>query len=574
MRSITAGRTLLLLITLLGCQKGDIQTNDPPDPPPPAPITAELIIPEGSILRDKLLTVTNGKTEAPVISNVFTIDTNGTANSFSFVTDADNKLYLAKYYDGKSDDHDISPHSTALALIMSTPIAGSLTAEGRASLTEFITSTSEFERLENEIKDNILQGQPLLDTSNTTLTAALLAAFEKTAATGTSGDTTSAIIVERTGRNVKIKNNGAAISYVVAVYKDGERTGDFTILPATQRHAPSVSQAESGVYDPHSSSEQKTIELSGAGSFDLRIRSGNTATEDASEQNHLAARVNMIDMAWSIANKFMRSNEGCMKDIRTQMVNNYQFDVPSMNGSLNEMSNDAFSLAGKIIADNIGSTAGCFNNDQMFPRYSAMVISFVNYLGFVSRNATGSVNVNPLLNHLYFKQQQFNFCYKADETNITECENVPVDTFVYYAFHAVPGTTIGATIELRLRFNGTDITGTATSQSFDFGSNEPTVPVSGTLSGNTMTLFIHTDNGVVPDLVDCIPQPAPNCATCRYTGDHVVQDWVITGTVNDDHSTYIAEYNRKYIYTSLLASSECSTRTVVDEVEEDGLLSY
>ena len=182
--------------------------------------------------------------------------------------------------------------------------------------------------------------------------------------------------------------------------------------------------------------------------------------------------------------------------------------------------------------------------------------------------------MNPQLFHLYHKQAKFDLCYTAEGENITECTTAPSDTFVYIAFYAVPGTTIGAIIEFRLSFSGTDVSGTATSLSFDFGSNQQTVPVSGTLIDNTMTLFIHSDNGVVPDLVDCIPQPAPHCATCRYTGDHVVQDWEIVGTVNQNHSTYNAEYSRKIVYTSLVAGANCERSTVVDEVEENGALSY
>jgi hypothetical protein len=59
-----------------------------------------------------------------------------------------------------------------------------------------------------------------------------------------------------------------------------------------------------------------------------------------------------------------------------------------------------------------------------------------------------------------------------------------------------------------------------------------------------------------------------------YTGDNVFHDWVITGTVNDDHSSYNADFLRNVTYTSLMVQSDCSTKIVVEQAEESGVLAY
>lgn len=543
-----------------------------PDPPPSVPVSARIILPEGSVLSGTSLTVTNGRVQSPVVADTFSIDSASVSNTFSFVIDDENKPYLIRYYNGSTTDRDISPHSTALALVMSSPLAGSLSEEGKQNLIQFIASTTEFAALENEIKNNLLNGIAVTDSSNTKMREALLATFEKMSAGGTVGDTTAPLIIERTERTLTIQNNGAANAYVAGVYKDGNLEGDFKIINGIERTAPSISQAVSGLYLPFAPSDRKEIQLEGDGNFQVRIRSGNTTTADNSDENALAAKINVINVAWSIAERFLPGSS-CMNEIKPQLLNDYQEEIPAFSGSVNEVSNTVYALASKIIVDNISRFSGCFDSES-FPGYAETVKSYISYISSVSANASGAINVGPELFHLYYNQSQFDFCYTAEGDNITECNNVSSDTFAYLAFHAVPGTTIGAAIEFRLSFRGTEVAGTATSISFDFGSNQQTVPVTGTLIGNTMTLFIHADNGITPELVNCVPQPAPHCSTCQYTGDHVVQDWEITGTVNDDHSTYVAEYTRKFTYTSLDVESNCNTTTVVEESEENGALSY
>ncbi|MBL7697902.1 MAG: hypothetical protein JNK79_07075 [Chitinophagaceae bacterium] len=576
MRSIHLGGVLLFLMTLFGCQKGDMRVTAPdPDPnfPPAAPVTAKIILPEGSVLAGTSLTVTNGRFHTTVSGDTFAIDTSSVRNTFSFVTGDDHKPYLLKYYSSGSADYDISAHSTALALLMSSPLASSLTVEGRQNLVQFISSTTEFATLENEIKNAVTQGIPITDSSNTKMNDALLATFEKMSAGGTVGDTTSPLIIQRNGRTITIQNNGAANAYVAGLYKDGNLQGELTVVNGTVRSAPSLSQAVSGMYLPFSSADRKEIKLEGDGNFQLRIRSGNTAASDNSDENALAAKINVIDVAWSIAERFFTGGGNCMSDVKKQLINDYPLEVPDFDGSLSEVSNAIYVLASKIVTSNVSGLSGCYDS-ELFPGFSESVKSYISYLATVSSNATGAINVGPRLFHLYNNQSQLDFCYTANGDNITECNNVPSDTFLYQAFHAVPGTTIGAAIEFRLTFKGSEVSGTARSISFDFGSGEQIVPVNGSLVGNTMTLFIHADNNITPQLLDCVPQPAPHCSTCRYTGDHVVQDWEITGTVNENHSTYNAEYTRKYTYTSVVVNKDCTTSTVIDEAEENGALSY
>jgi hypothetical protein len=573
MRSRYVVRVLLLFLTLFSCQKGDIQNSTPNPDPPPKPASAKIILPEGSVLHNKELSVRNGKSELLIVENEFNIDTAAVLNTYSFVTDSDDKPYLLKYYDGISGNLEISARSTALALIMSAPIAGSLTEEGRQSLVEYITNTSEFATLEKEIEKSLVQGRPITDSSNTEMRNALLLAFNKMAVVGTIADTTSALTIEKKLGGITIKNNGAANTYVAGIYKNGNRTGDLKIIHGTPRYAMSVDQAANGAYLPSADEDHTDLALTENGQYEIRIRSGNTTTGDNSDENILAAKINMVDVAWTFVQKFLPSNGDCVNDAKAEITNNYQIDIPVMNGSLVEVSNASFQIAHKIINDNINKLDNCYDQNGVFSRYSQTVKMFTGYMASVSGNASGPINVSPRLAHMYYKQQ-YDLCVTVENAAVNDCGTMSGDTSVYYGFHAVPGTSIGAPIEFRLQFSGSRVVGTATSTSFDYGSGEQTVPVTGTLDGNVMTLLIHADNGIIPEMVDCIPQPAPQCATCRYTGDHVVQDWEIVGIVNDDHSLYSAEYTRKFTFTSLVMNNDCSTKTVVDEVEENGALSY
>lgn len=574
MRSIHVGRILLLLIALFGCQKGDIKNTAPEPPPAAVPVTAQLVLPEGSALSGTALTVTNGRFEVPVVDNSFSIDSTSASNTFSFVTDSENRPYLIKFYDNTVDDKNIGIQSTAIALVMSSPLSAGLTPEGRKSLIQFVTKTDEFAKLEEEIKNNLVQGRAITDSSNTNLRNALLLTFERMSAGGAVGDTTAPLLVERNAKTVTIKNNGAANTYVAGVYKGGDRVNDFIVIRGTERYAQSVGQAVSGLYAPFTSAAQKDFVLGDNGNYQVRVRSGSLSAGDNSDENLLAAKINIIDEAWSIAERFMPMDDACVADIKSRMVADYVLDVPQLSGSMSEVANAVHGIAAKMIGDNISLAADCFADRDIFGRYSETVKLFTSYLAAVSQSATGAINVSPQLFHLYHKEPKIDLCYSVDGENVGKCGDLPGDTSVYIAFHAVPGTTIGAAIEFRLHFRDSEVTGTATSISFDYGSGQQTVPVNGTLVDNTMTLLIHTDNGVVPDWVDCVPQPAPHCATCRYTGDHVVQDWEITGAVNNDHSTYSAEYTRKFIYTSVVVGSDCKSSTVSDEATETGALGY
>ena len=573
MRAAHAVRGLFLLLLVVGCQKGDFQ-NTPNDPPPAEPVRAVIILPEGSTLVSKQLKVTNGLFESYVSDNAFEIDTTSLQKTFSFVTDELHQPYLIKYYDPSSSDLQISPYTTALALVMASPIVTGLNDEGRQNLISSVTVTAEFTALEDEIKESLRQARPLTDTTNTSLSNALLAVYDKIVTVTPASGIPNPVLIATNGRTISLTNNGASNSYVAGVYKDGERVGNFTLLRGTPRVASSTNDLISGIFNPFTSPDMQSIDLTGDGRFEIRVRSGNLSAQDASQENHLAAKINLINIAWKIAGALLPSNVTCLNEVENDVITSYEIDVPVLTGSLNEISTTVYHLAQQIIADNIGSTSVCYENEDIFSNYRETIKLFTNYLGSVPNvNGTG-MNVTPQLFHLYYNQPSYDLCYTADGNNIADCDAPSVDSFTYQAYFAIPGTSTGGPIEFNLHFSGRNITGTGTSTAFDFGSGVQTVPVTGTIDGSSMQLLIHVDNGIAPALIDCIPQTAPLCESCAYTGDNVVQDWVITGTVNDDHSSYNADFTRKFTYTSLVVQGDCSTTTVVEQDEENGVLAY
>lgn len=572
MRSSRVGRALLLFIALTGCQKNDISLVPPDSPTPAVPVTGQLVLPDGSALTNKKLTVINGRFRAEVENNEYIIDTSSLHGSFTFVTDDENRPYLMKYYERNGTDLEISPHSTALALLMSTPLVSSLTEDGKQAFIQFITATSEFATLESEIKNNLISGISLVDSTNGNLRRALTAVFEKATSGSSGGDSTSSLQIQRVGRTVTIASNGAANTYIAGVYKDGERVSDFTIIDGTSRYATSTVQALNGIYTPYTSFDTKTILLDGNGKFEVKIRSGNPILQDGSQENYIASKINLIDVAWSMAENLLPGNASCLKDAKDAIRNNYDVEMPAFNGTLYEMAIGVYGVVEKIIADNIDAAAGCYEDHDIFNEYAATLKMYVHLLGSVSAESSGAMNVTPQLYHMYYNQQQIDLCYTVDGSNVTDCNAPSLDTFTYVGYFALPGTTIGAAIKFRLSFQDEQVSGYATSIAFDYGSGEQTVPVTGTLDGNNMRLQMHIDNGITPALVDCVPDAG--CSSCRYTGDHVIQDWDIVGTVNENHSTYSAEYTRKYVFTSLNVSADCTTSTVVEEAEENGLLAY
>ena len=179
---------------------------------------------------------------------------------------------------------------------------------------------------------------------------------------------------------IAYQNNGAANTYVAGVYKDGNLAGDFTIINGTHRTAGSISQAVSGLYTTYGAGERKDITIEGDGKFQVRIRSGNISANDGSDENDLAAKINIVDVAWSIAKSFLPGGGSCMDDVKEQVLNDYQSEIPSLSGSLNEVSNVVYVVATKIISDNIFKAAGCYDS-EIFPRF----LKLQNHLSIICR---------------------------------------------------------------------------------------------------------------------------------------------------------------------------------------------
>jgi hypothetical protein len=88
---------------------------------------------------------------------------------------------------------------------------------------------------------------------------------------------------------------------------------------------------------------------------------------------------------------------------------------------------------------------------------------------------------------------------------------------------------------LTLSFDGNDITGTGESdftRSITAGPAVSTATVTGTINGSVMKLNIHWDDGLDPS------QTTPD----GYHYIDYMQDWIITGTTNSDHSLYNATF--------------------------------
>lgn len=134
-----------------------------------------------------------------------------------------------------------------------------------------------------------------------------------------------------------------------------------------------------------------------------------------------------------------------------------------------------------------------------------------------------------------------------------------IDTFTYTAHYLVPGTIVNNNIILKLHFNNGTITGRGLIANYPFWG-----VVTGSVSGTSMTLNLIYDNGVTPTCSSFIPQPPPGCPVCvlqTFPGNQqysIKENWVITGTTDNNHSTFNATYVRVTNTAQITVNEACT----------------
>jgi hypothetical protein len=116
-------------------------------------IRAKIKLPEGLTAFDpETLKVVSNIGSSPVNKGQFVLGTNGEFTAY-FASYSNSEVAMMGYSYPGSTDLDISPRSTALAMVMMTPAVMSISAEGKKALIAKVQNDTAFVLLESEISN-------------------------------------------------------------------------------------------------------------------------------------------------------------------------------------------------------------------------------------------------------------------------------------------------------------------------------------------------------------------------------------------------------------------------------------
>ena len=207
-----------------------------------------------------------------------------------------------QYPDGNTD---ISASSSALGILMTTPVALYLSNEGKKTLIDEILADANFPALVEVIEQMVIAEEPLLDTTNMALRNALQDMEESVFMSPPPPGPNLPVNMFRAGRNVVFNNKGVSFGTVVAMFKDNEKVSEayvegVTVVPG------SLIDIWAGYGEVSEDNiVEYPFEMQGDGEFTFKFRTGFPGRGDGSSEHDMAFWDNIIDFSYGFIGTFL-----------------------------------------------------------------------------------------------------------------------------------------------------------------------------------------------------------------------------------------------------------------------------
>lgn len=438
----------LAFLFLTACEKNSEEV-DPKlkleDIRPVTEITGMIMLPTGTNMSEDNLKVVSSWDSSAVTASNFSLEVIGKFSTI-FVTDQAGEIFLMGYNYPGQQEFDITPKSTAVAMLMTSPTMQSLTEEGRLDAIRRLTKDANFSQMVEAIEESIVAGKPVTDPTNIRLLSVLGEMFKTASLPGARVTVVKPkpIVISRENREVTLSNNMVGHDYVAGLYKDRGKVGGPTIIKGIPLYASSVYEALMGLFY-HASSEpdEQKILLKGDGQFSIRIRSGardrsKSGVIDKSPERWEAQELNGSEYFLRVMLEHVPLEVECVNEIRNSLfgINNY---ASIMDDAFESKSLDEFNAAMLTFMVNglKGSAATVKECMSSKPEKANAIDLFFkgvgNYLNFLSKDSKVAAACNLAAHQydLYNSAVAIDTCFQAIGKVISSCDCLsPIDPVV------------------------------------------------------------------------------------------------------------------------------------------------
>ena len=401
-------------------------------------ISGKVVLPVGTTISLGNLTVLSSFDTSAVTSAKYSLDVVGKFSTLFATDDAGDIILMGYNYPGQ-EEYDITPRSTAITLLMTSPTMQSLTEEGRVNAVRRLTKDAHFQLLVSEIEGTLLAGKSITDATNTRMLSMIAEMFRIVSVEqGRTGvDRPKPIVVSRSGKIVSLRNNRVAHDYVAGLYKDGIKQGNSIIIKGTPMFASSVYEALKGFFfQGYSEPDQQLIELKGDGQFAIRIRSGTFDMDDPhldlSSERREARDLNGSDYFLNLMLEHVPIPKGCLDEIRKSL-----FAIPGyaaiMDDIFRSTSLEQFNISMlTFMVKAFEGTSALIKNCTSIQKGKTDVMNLFfkglgKYLKFLSLDSkvAAACNVAAHQFDLYNSNPTIDTCFQVSGKVVSNCDCLP-----------------------------------------------------------------------------------------------------------------------------------------------------
>jgi hypothetical protein len=423
MRTTLLYLLFVLLFTNTSCKK---EKEDPkPEPeiivPQGTQVGGKILLPQGTKLDTAGHVVLSAFKSVIPISSTYVIDTLRKFSTTLLLNKAGDLILMKYNYPGQKNG-DISAESTALALIMNTPVVGSLTDKAKVELIPKIIANPIFLDLANEISARLKAGIYILSNDNPKISDALASLFKELVnkrVLAVSG-IEDPISINTVNTELSLKTNDVSCSYAAGIYKDGKLTNSY-MIKGRRRFANGLEDIWDAIYGEGYGSPEPVIHtMKGNGTYQIKLRSGRPGSNygDAKKEHSDARLENVVIYAVEkiFNNLPIEKIKGCeevfYKAIKTFIVaiyNQAAFDSePTLKGFsflVTDMAISALEEPERIL----GMCNGFPEETSRYMKAMNKILDFLNKIGKVA----DGMNTGDHVAYLFLSKPAIDTCFQV-----------------------------------------------------------------------------------------------------------------------------------------------------------------
>jgi hypothetical protein len=288
-------------VLLFSCKKGPA-SEDEEVAVTQGVIKGKILLPAGSAQDVNSLVVHSAIKPGKVSSGGYEAEVYTSAYTTQFVNNAGGDVVMMGYCPPQQTDNDITVRSTALALVMNSRAALSLSADGKQQFMNKVLAAPKFGELEAEVESSVKANAALFDATNQALMN-LAADVFKSAQKGMDVQSAEPLLINKAGKTVTFSNNTKAHSTVVGIYQHNERVQKI-VVEGLQMVPTSVMELLNGYGGTSADPKLYPFDLK-EGQYEIRIRTGKPGSDDGSQEHREAFYENISLYVFTVISNFI-----------------------------------------------------------------------------------------------------------------------------------------------------------------------------------------------------------------------------------------------------------------------------